>query len=67
MFQDGTIICNSVEKFEPFLNSWSLVASMNTKRESTGMVELGGCLYIVGGTDGGTDLSSVERYDPRVS
>ena len=39
---------------------------MNTRREYTGMVELGGCLYIAGGTSGGVDLSTVERYDPRV-
>ena len=31
------------------------------------MVEIGGCLYVAGGTNGGVDLSSVERYDPRVS
>lgn len=45
---------------------WRKLHSMNYYRYDNRLVQLGGCLYCLGGFDGYQNLSSVERYDPRV-
>ena len=39
------------------------MASMRSKRSGVGVAVVGGALYAVGGDDGRSQLSSVERYD----
>lgn len=41
------------------------VKEMGQRRAGNGVSELHGCLYVVGGFDDNSPLSSVERYDPR--
>lgn len=40
---------------------------MGQRRAGNGVGELNGCLYVVGGFDDNSPLSSVERFDPRLS
>nr|XP_026694339.1 kelch-like protein 2 isoform X1 [Ciona intestinalis] len=48
----------------PSLNRWQQVAPMLEARYLHASIELNGCLYVVGGHNGKTRLSSVEKYDP---
>lgn len=42
-------------------------ADMIVARRNAGVVSLNGFLYVVGGDDGQSNLSSVEVYDPRMN
>merc|ERR1719273_1780707 len=52
------------ESYDPDNDKWTSIANMHTKRKSHGVATLGGQLYVAGGYDGASQLSSVERYDP---
>jgi hypothetical protein len=58
---DGNPI-NSVHRFDPVANLWSAMAPMSVARSTLGYFVLGGSIYAVGGFDGGSRVSSVERY-----
>lgn len=63
---------SSVERYNPYKNTWATVAPMHYKRSQFGVVPIGGRLYAVGGygSKDGDDsavtsyLSSVECYNP---
>lgn len=57
---------NSVEKYNPESDSWSLIAPLNVARRGCGLACLNGRLYAIGGHDGTVSLCSVEVYDPDV-
>ena len=59
---DGSF--SSVERYDPALDAWEVVAPMATARAHLTVAVLDGKLYAVGGEDGDDYLSSVERYDP---
>eukprot|EP00808_Paulinella_micropora_P026345 g58161.t1 len=52
------------ERFDPRLNRWEEVASMQYKRRHVAATVLDGQVYAMGGHDGAEALSSMERYDP---
>ncbi|XP_055327885.1 kelch-like protein diablo [Paramacrobiotus metropolitanus] len=58
---------NSVEKYDPQLNEWKLIAPMSKRRCGVGVAVLNDLLYAVGGHDGQAYLNSVERYDPQTN
>jgi len=43
---------------------WSVITPMGTKRSCLGICRFDGLLYVCGGYDGASCLSSMERYDP---
>jgi hypothetical protein len=62
---DGEHALNSMECYSPSKDSWQLVKSMSVNRHAFSLVEMGGWLYSVGGSDFfRTEYDSVERYDP---
>lgn len=54
---------NSAECYHPENDEWNLVAPMKTCRSGSGIASIGQHIYVVGGYDGVSQLSSVERYD----
>jgi N-acetylneuraminic acid mutarotase len=55
---------SSVEVYNPEVDKWEFVASMNTKRSRMALVTCNGRLYAFGGYDGQSNLNSVEFYCP---
>lgn len=58
---DGKLL-NTTEIFDG--NSWTLGAAMPTPRQMLGAASDGKVVYAVGGTNGTSDLTTVEAYDP---
>ena len=48
-------------RYDPKMNRWTNVSSMNTRRLGVAVSVLNNHLYVVGGSDGTTPLNSVER------
>ena len=63
-FDDNSPL-DSVERYDPRTDQWTMVASMSCPRGGVGVDALGSKIYAVGGHDGTNYLSSVELYDPR--
>lgn len=59
--RDGLRTLNTVDKYNPFTGEWSTVTSMCTPRHGVNVAALNGPIYAVGGHDGWSYLSSVER------
>ena len=58
---DGALL-NTTEIFDG--NSWTLGAPIPTPRQMLAAASDGKLVYAVGGTNGNTDLATVEAYDP---
>ena len=56
---------NCMERYDPALDSWSMVCSLSIGRDAIGVCVLGEKLFAVGGYDGAGYLSLVESYDSR--
>lgn len=54
---------NSIYVYDSILDSWSLIATMNTVRSHMSTVVFNGLVYIIGGVDNSVDLSSVEVFN----
>ena len=54
-----------VFRYNPKINRWDKVSSMNIKRLGVAVAVLNGYLYAVGGSDGQIPWNLVERYDPK--
>lgn len=52
---------NNVECFDPKTSKWETLTPMLTHRHGLGVAVLSGPIYAVGGHDGWSYLSSVER------
>ncbi|XP_043246385.1 kelch-like protein 17 [Amphibalanus amphitrite] len=52
------------EVYNPRLERWLSVASMNTRRSRAGVASDGRLLYVIGGYDGSGDLNTAESYNP---
>ena len=61
---DGQCPLNSVERYDPQKNTWTLMAPMSTRRKHLGSQVFNSMIYAVGGRDDCTELSSAERYNP---
>ena len=53
-----------MEKYDPKTNKWTSVADMLSQRSSMGVAVIEDRIYVTGGNDGATCLSSAEFYDP---
>ncbi|XP_073465030.1 LOW QUALITY PROTEIN: kelch-like protein 28 [Aquarana catesbeiana] len=53
-----------VERYDPAKDSWEMVAPMADKRINFGVSVMLGFIFVVGGHNGVSHLSSIERYDP---
>lgn len=62
---DSSKGANSVECFDPRLNTWRFVTNMSIRRQQFGVAILEGKIYIVGGRDGLKTLNSVECFEPK--
>ncbi|XP_076818772.1 kelch-like protein 5 [Clavelina lepadiformis] len=58
-------LSESVERYSPKTDQWTIVASMSVPRDAVGICVLGGHLYACGGYDGQSYLSTCESYDPQ--
>jgi len=61
---DGSVRHTSMERYDPTIDQWTMLASMSTGREGAGLVVANDMLYCIGGYDGLNLLNSAERYDP---
>lgn len=59
------LFCHYCFRYDPKENKWSKVSPMTTRRLGVAVAVLGGYLYAIGGSDGQSPLTTVERYDPR--
>lgn len=55
----------TIERYDPRLNTWTVVATMTGRRLQFGVAVLDDKLYLVGGRDGLKTLNSVECFNPR--
>ncbi|NWS13042.1 NS1BP protein, partial [Pachyramphus minor] len=55
---------NSVERYNPENNTWTLIAPMNVARRGAGVAVQEGKLFVGGGFDGTHAVNCVEMYDP---
>ncbi|NWZ66769.1 NS1BP protein, partial [Acrocephalus arundinaceus] len=55
---------NSVERYNPENNTWTLMAPMNVARRGAGVAVRDGKLFVAGGFDGTHAVNCVEMYDP---
>ena len=58
---DGSQHLNTVECFNPEINQWKIVASMEISRRGMSAGVLEGVIYVAGGLDETTCFDAVER------
>ena len=54
----------AVQVYSPTSNTWATKTSMPTVRGNAAAVVDGGMIYVIGGYDSTTELSTVEKYNP---
>ena len=59
---DGQSSLQSMERYDPHINKWSMMASMAKRRAGVGLAALNGYLYAAGGFDDASPLDTVERW-----
>ena len=59
--RNGLRTLNTVDSYDPSLNMWESIPSMCSYRHGVGVSTMSGPMYAVGGHDGWSYLSSVER------
>lgn len=59
----GVGVSNTVKKYHPGTDTWSVVANMNSPRHRHTLDELGGGLYAACGSNGIATLNTIERFD----
>ena len=66
-FEEDVGPTTTIRAYDPLLDSWCEVASMNSERYAHATAALGGMLYVMGGCDIESDASraEAEMYDPR--
>ena len=60
---DGLSSLDTVERFDPAENGWSMVSNMTKHRSAAGVVTLLGKIYALGGHNGLSIFDSVELLD----
>lgn len=53
-----------MERYDPSKDAWEMVAPMADKRINFAVGVMLGFIFVVGGHNGVSHLSSIERYDP---
>lgn len=62
MYRNENKDCNEVERYDPFMNKWTLLPSMIHARNRLGVGTIDCSIYAVGGSCGQQIYSSVEAY-----
>lgn len=60
----GYTCLNSVERYDPEKDEWTLIEPMHSCRRGPGLIAFENKLWVIGGHDGVYSLASVEIYDP---
>jgi len=60
---DHGVVYDRVEVYDPAANSWATLPHMLTPRYRPAVALLGGRLYAVGGSDGGSVVAGAEAFD----
>lgn len=55
---------NTVEVYDPVLDTWESKAKMPTARDGIASSEVNGKIYVIGGYNGSSYLNTVEMYNP---
>ncbi|CAD7093339.1 unnamed protein product [Hermetia illucens] len=58
---------DTVERYDPGTDTWTLIASLSIGRDAIGVALLGDRLIAAGGFDGNHYLKTVEEYDPETN
>ena len=61
---DGLDYLRTVERFDPALSEWVVVAPLPSPRTGLGVIVLRNHVFSVGGHDGSRYLDCVSKYDP---
>lgn len=61
---NGQEVLRSAEVYDPSINQWSFITSMNEARSGVSLVAYNGYLYALGGFDGFERLPTCEQYLP---
>ncbi|EEC04199.1 ring canal protein, putative, partial [Ixodes scapularis] len=64
---DGDRRTNTAERYDPVINTWTLIAEMNDQRSDACATVVDNKVYIVGGFTGQQVLNTAEFYDPKVN
>ncbi|XP_020609401.1 actin-binding protein IPP-like [Orbicella faveolata] len=62
--ENDSLIYDTVECYDPALNSWSLVAPLTAPRVACGVCVVEDFMFVIGGWVGSEIAENVERYDP---
>ena len=65
--EQGRRRCDTVQRYDPATNSWTLAAPLSSCRSSVCLVTDGHYLHSIGGLGDDDFLSCNERYDPRLN
>lgn len=62
--ENDSLIYDTVECYDPVLNSWSIVAPLTAPRVACGVCVVEDFMFVVGGWVGSEIAENIERYDP---
>lgn len=62
--ENDSLIYDTVECYDPALNSWSLVAPLTAPRVACGVCVVEDFMFVIGGWVGAEIAENIERYDP---
>lgn len=65
--EQGRRRCDTVQRYDPATNSWTLAAPLSSRRSSVCLVTDAHYLYSIGGLGDDDFLSCNERYDPKLN
>ena len=60
---NGSLRVKTVDEYDPNLDTWTSIASMEARRSTLGVAVLNHRIYAVGGFDGSTGLNTAEVLD----
>ena len=58
------LMYDTVECYDPLLNSWSVVAPLTATRVACGVCVVEDFIFVMGGWVGSEMVENIERYDP---
>lgn len=62
--ENDSLIYDTVECYDPVLNSWSVVAPLTAPRVACGVCVVEDFIFVLGGWVGSEIAENIERYDP---
>ncbi|PFX28041.1 actin-binding protein IPP-like [Stylophora pistillata] len=62
--ENDSLIYDTVECYDPVLNSWSVIAPLTAPRVACGVCVVEDFMFVIGGWVGSEIAENIERYDP---